>query len=239
VNTTKHVIKTALLLLGLASQPVFAKPHGHFVFEAGGFSAREGKAQDIGIIDLIGNRFTLDHHDSQNFILGLGYFFDGVHRRRFNLTYGINAFYLAQTFVEGNVIQEQLFTNLSYRYALTHFPIYAAAKALINTSRDCALTFDLGIGPNIIHTSHFNERPLPDSDAIPDHAFSGRTSAAFSATAGIGIKFNNALGRLPFEVGYRFFYLGQSRLEKTNNQLTSTLKTGNNYANALIFSVSM
>lgn len=209
------------------------------VFQLGGFNASQGNAQDIGINGLIGDRFTISHHYGQNVILGLGYFINGLERERFRLMYGLNAFYLLHTTVQGHVIQEQLFDNLAYRYSLTNYPIYIAAKALINTnSEKYNITLDLGVGPNIINTGNFHEIPL-NRFTLPDRAFSGQTNVAFSATAGIGIKFNNIYGRVPVEFGYRFFYLGQGSLNKLNNQIQNTLNTGNNYANALIFTLSV
>ena len=208
------------------------------VFQVGGFNATQGNAQNVGINGLIGDYFTVNHRNASNVLLGLGYYFNGLERNQFSLLYGINAFYLAPTTVQGNVIQEQLFTNLSYRYSITQYPIYIATKVLINTSSDkYSITCDLGIGPNIIKTSDFSERSLDGGMTLPDNAFTGQTNVAFSATVGVGIKFNNVIARLPFEVGYRFFYLGQGSLSKSNNQILNTLKTGNNYANALIFSI--
>lgn len=207
------------------------------IFQVGGFNTTQGRAQHINIDSLIGDYFTVNHRNESNILLGLGYYVNGLERDKFRLLYGINAFYLAPTSVKGNVIQEQLFTNLSYRYSITHYPIYIATKAFINTNSDkYSITCDLGIGPNIIQTGDFSEQSLDGGMTLPDNAFTGQTNVALSATAGLGIKFNNVIGHLPLEVGYRFFYLGQGSLSKNNNQILNTLKTGNTYANALIFS---
>lgn len=209
------------------------------IFQVGGFNASQGDDQLIGINGLIGDEFTVAHDHAENILLGLGYYIDGLNQNRFSLMYGLNAFYFAHTSVEGNVIQEQLFTNLAYRYSITNFPIYAAVKSIINMNSDkYIMTLDLGVGPNIIKTSNYNETSL-DGITIPEHIFSGATSTVFSATAGIGVKFNNIIGHLPLEVGYRFFYLGQGNLKKVNSQVTNTLSTGKNYANALIISTSV
>lgn len=210
------------------------------VFQLGGFDASQGNAQNIGITDLIGDRFTVLQGHDQNVLLGLGYYVDGIKQDQVQLQYGLNAFYLAHTTVQGNVIQEDIFNNLSYSYNLTNYPIYLATKALINTNSDkYTVTLDIGFGPNFIKTSHYRESSLDGGITLPDQIFSGQTSMAFSATAAIGIKFNNVLGHVPLEVGYRFFYLGQGYLQKNNNQLTNTLNTGNNYANALVISISV
>lgn len=207
------------------------------VFQLGGFNASQGKAQTIDIEGLLGDDFTLNHGHDNNVLLGAGYYIDGLKNDRVSLLYGINAFYLAHTSVRGDVIQEQQFTNLSYHYSISNYPVYAAAKMLIkNSNGKSAITFDLGVGPNYIRTSDFAENSLDDGVTIPDDAFSGRTSVALSVTAGVGIKFDDLL-RLPCELSYRFFYLGQGSLSKNSDQLLNTLKTGNSYANALIFSI--
>ena len=40
-------------------------------------------------------------------------------------------------------------------------------------------------------------------------------------------------------IQYRFFYLDQSHLKKDNNEIINYLTTGNSYANALVFSLSL
>jgi hypothetical protein len=222
----------------------FKPKQGHYVLQVGGFTARQGTAQRIGAFgNLAGNDYTVTDHTDSNILLGLGYYIDGLARGHYSLLYGINAFYLAQTVVKGNAIQEQMpiFTNFSYRYFITNYPIYIATKALINTGSDkYNLTFDLGIGPNIINTNKYSESSLDDGVTQEDHSFSDNTSVAFSATAGIGIKFNNLLKyNIPLEIGYRFFYLGQGNLNKQNNQQKNSLKTGNSYANAFIVSIDI
>lgn len=212
----------------------------HPVLELGGFSASQGQAQDIDIDGLIGDRFTVTKNHDQNVLVGLGVFVDGFTTCRTSTMFGINAFYLAKTFVKGDIIQEQEFTNLDYRYAVTNYPIYVAAKTLINTNSDkYNITFDLGVGPNIIKTGRVNESSLDDGVTLPDNAFSGKTHVALSATAGIGVKFNNVLGCAPVEIGYRFFYLGKGEFKKETDELLTTLNTGNSYANALVVTISV
>jgi len=209
------------------------------VLQLGGFSAHQGEDQDIGITGLIGDRFTVTQHNDQNVLVGLGYYVDGPGYGMVNMMYGLNAFYLPHTEVKGNIIQEGMFTNLGYRYSVNNYPIYVAAKGQIfNDSNWYNVTFDLGLGANVISTSDVNERSL-DGVTLPDHAFTGNTSAAFSATVGVGVKFNNVYRNVPVECGYRFFYLGKGDFSKTTDQLTSTLKTGDSYANALVCSVTV
>lgn len=210
----------------------------HVIFQTGIFNASQGKAQNIGIDGLIGDQFTVSNHNDQNVLLGLGYYVDGMKKEKFNIQYGINAFYFPHTTVQGDVIQENLFTNLSYRYAITNWPIYLAAKSIFNVSNRYDITMDLGVGVNIIQTDYFREKSLDDGVTIPDNAFAGQTNTVFSASVGIGIKFNKVFGQLPIEVGYRYFYLGKGFLVKQSSQFASNLSTGNSYANALVVSTS-
>ena len=83
-----------------------------------------------------------------------------------------------------------------------------------------------------------NETSL-DGITLPDNAFSSRSNVVFSATAGLGLRLNNAFGQVPLECGYRFFYLGQGNFNSKSNQLMNTLTTGESYANALICSVTI
>lgn len=212
--------------------------HSNKFIQLGGFIANQGKAQNIEINGLIGDHFSVTKHSESNGLVGVGYYLDGQQTNRFNLSYGINAFYLPTAGVNGLVTQEQLFTNLSYHYSTTNYPIYFGAKALINNkaSDKYNFTIDAGIGPNIITTSTVTETSLNDF-TIPDNTYSGRTTAAFSAMAGIGIRMNNVFGRAPMECGYRFLYLGQGSFNKLSNQLINSLNTGNSYANALLCSI--
>lgn len=213
--------------------------HGRPVLQLGGYWSNQGQAQHINIDGLIGDDFTITTGHASNGLVGLGYYIDGQEKDLFNMAYGINAFYLAKTSVSGNVIQENLFTNLAYGYHVTHYPVYAIAKSIVKTkSSKYAITVDAGIGPDFMTAGGFKEQSL-DGITLPDNAFSSRTSTVFSATAALGIKFNNVFGKAPLECGYRFFYLGQGNFNKQTNQLVNTLTTGNNYANALICAVTV
>ena len=214
--------------------------HGHAVVQLGGYWSTQGKSQHINIESLIGDDFTVTSGQSSNGLVGVGYFIDGQEKDLFKMAYGINAFYLAKTGVSGNVIQEGLFSNLSYGYNVTHHPVYAVAKSTIKTkSPKYALTVDLGIGPNFMRTGGFHEQSLDGGVTIPDNAFSGHTTTTFSAMTGVGIKFNNIFGAAPLECGYKFFYLGQGNFSKNTNQLLNNLNTGSDYANALMCSITV
>lgn len=239
-----------LLLLGLNAPMVFPDPnflsnlpsslkHGHAIIQLGGYWNNQGQTQHINIQDLIGDEFTVIRHSDSNGLVGLGYFVDGQNKSFFKMSYGINAFYLAKTAVTGNIIQENLFTNLSYQYKLTHYPVYAIAKSTIKTkSPKYALTIDAGIGPNFIRTDGYQEHSL-DGVTIPDNIFSSHTSTTFSAIAGFGVKINQVFGPAPLECGYQFFYLGQGNFNTVSNQVLNTLNTGSNYVNALMCAITV
>lgn len=212
---------------------------GHFLFEAGAFSATQGKTQDINIDGLIGDRFNVTNQHDSNALFGLGYLIDGFNRNRFSLNYGVNAFYLTQTKVSGTIDQELIFTNLAYSYEVRHLPVYAAAKAQINTNSEAlAVTLDAGIGPNFMKTSNYHDWPL-DEMILPDNAFLGRSKVTFSAMAGIGLKLTPISGHAPLECGYRFFYLGEGGFNVRTNQILTPLSTGKNYAQALVCTVTV
>lgn len=213
---------------------------GEPVLQLGGYTVTQGKSQHIDIEGLIGDDFSVKKSSDQNFLIGIGYYFNWFDAPKWNLKYGINAFYLAPTKVKGHVTQEDLFTNLSYHYSRTNYPIYIAAKALFPCFMCSDIAIDLGIGPNIVNTRGFKERSLDGGITIPDaHLFSGKTVVSFSATAGLGWRMKNIFGNRSLEIDYRFFYLGKGELKKGNNQVKNTLHTGNSYANALFFSISI
>lgn len=215
-----------------------ALKRGHLVVQAGGYWSHQGKAQHIDIDGAIGDEFTLSKRNGSNGLVGLGYFIDGHQLERVQFSYGVNFFYLPKASVSGTVVQEDLFTNLSYGYHLSHYPVYAAAKAKTKLPvSNLSLTVDAGIGPNFMRTGGFAEHSLDGGITIPDNAFSGHTSTTFSATAGVGLQLANVFGAIPLECGYRFFYLGQGRLSKNTNQIINNLHTGTAYANAVLCSV--
>jgi hypothetical protein len=211
------------------------------LLELGGFITSPGESQDINIAGLVGDHFSVNHTNASNVLLGVGLYVDGLQTQKYRLAYGINAFYLPHTTINGNITQEQLFTNLAYHYTLSNVPVYLDAKAYFKTaySDKFQITADIGIGPNFIRTSNVNERSLDGGVTIPDQAFSGNRTTAFSATFGLGIVFNNVFRSAPLECGYRFFYLGKSNFDKRSDQLLTRLTTGNNYANALTCAVSI
>jgi len=232
------------LLVCLYSQTLVAGICGEPVLQLGWFTTTQGKSQHVDIEGLIGDDFKVKKSRAQNFLVGAGYYFRGFDTEcgsccgiDASLLYGINAFYLLPTHVKGVVIQENLFTNLSYRYSRANCSIYAATKALIHFGSCQDLTIDLGIGPNIVRTSGFKEKSLDGGVTLPDHIFAGKTTIVFSATAGAGWRVRHLFGNLSLEIDYRFFYLGQGKLKKVNSQVKNTLRTGHSYGNTLFLSI--
>lgn len=237
---TKIKILTSLsLLLGTSTAFPINFKQGHPVIQLGGFVSSAGKAQHINIQNLIGDDFSVTSGSDLNGLVGLGYLIDTPESGLFKMSYGINAFYLAKTAVSGNVTKEQQFTNLSYNYNVSHVPVFAVAKSTINLHSDrYALTVEAGLGPNFITTRNFQENSLDGGITIPDNVFSGKTTTTLGATIGIGMKVNNVFGTTPLECGYHFFYLGRGNFNSLTNQLLNTLTTWNNYANAMVCSVT-
>lgn len=208
-----------------------------FVIEAGAYFSSQGKEQNINIFYLAGNRYTVKNHNESNGLFGLGYYFEGFNTSRFQMDFGIKALYLAPTTVKGTIIQELAYTNLSYRYSIEHVPIYYAAKVLLkHNSPQYNVTFDAGVGPNIMRSSGYSETPLTNY-TIPDNGFSSHNTITATAMAGVGLRVNNLLGNTSMECGYRFLYLGQGKLSITNDQVINPIKTGTSYANAVLCSL--
>ena len=212
---------------------------GHAILQLGYYRGTQGERQHINIQDLIGDTFTVTQHHDNNALIGLGYFLDGNTLDRFKMSYGINGFYLGQTTVTGNVIQEDLFTNLSYHYNLTNMPIYLVARSIVDVhSPTFAVVLDAGIGPNFMKAYQFREQSL-DGITIQDDPFTSNTTTTVSGTLGISIRMKQLFVSMPLECGYRFFYLGQGHFNTNNNQIINKLKTGQTYANAVTCAVSL
>lgn len=212
---------------------------GQVVAQLGGFRSTQGEAQFVGINGSVGNTYTVTQYHDINVLLGLGYYFKGPQLKTFHFTYGMNAFYFPDTYVKGKVIQEGLFTNLDYRYSISHLPILAVGQMAINNNTNTyAVTTNIGIGPNVTTTSRYSEHARDNGVTLPDNAFSGSKALLLGVMAGIGTEIKHVFGPAPLTCGYYFFYFGQSQLRRNTNELLSPLKTGQSYANALICSVS-
>jgi hypothetical protein len=245
-NSYRFIV-TPLMLLTL-SQTAAAQPntslsniierirakHPELIAQFGGFIASEGKAQVINASSLRGNGYTLNNNNEGNALFGVGYYFNGIARDRIDINFGLDWLYMLSTPVSGFINQEQIFQNLSYKYNVRNMPLYVAAKAKYKDSKDrLDWIFDIGVGPNFIRTSGYNESSLTDF-TIPNNTFTANNNVAFTAMAGIGIRAHNAFGKIPLECGYRFMYLGEGQLQINNNQISNTLSTGHGYANSIV-----
>ncbi len=193
----------ALLIVPMVTF-AFNLKQGTLPLQFGGFIINQGKNQTINVQDLKGNGYNLNNYSPANFLIGAGYFIDGLDKNNYQLTYGINAFYFTKTTVKGLIFQELLYSNLSYRYKVQHAPLYFATKTILkNNLQRYNVILDAGIGPNFMRISGYEDPPLNEY-SLPDNAFSAHNNVTFSAMAGIGIRFNNT-NNIPLECGYRFF----------------------------------
>jgi len=224
------------LLLPLTSL-AYDLPPGFTSLEFGLFNSVQGEPQDIDIQGLIGNQYTVNNDHAANGFIGIGYFFEALKNNDWQLAYGLSGYYFGPTAVKGTIVQEHAFSNLDYSYNIQNTPIYLATKAKFKQSDRYDLTLDAGIGVNFMRISDYNETPT-NSYTLPDNAYSSNNTTAFSAMSGVGIRFNNVLGKNSLECGYRLFYLGHGQLDSSNDQVLTPLKTGNVYANALVFTLT-
>ncbi len=211
---------------------------GEFDVQLGGFNSTQGVNQHINIDDLIGNQYTVSNKNKKNGLVGLAFLMKGQPLDHFTPLFGLNTFYLPKTTVNGEIIQEDLFSNFHYQYHVTHCPVYIETKLLVQppVRPNLNVTIDVGLGPNFMSTTGYTERALNDYSQ-PDKSFYDHTSVNFSATAGLGMRLSHALGQAPLECGYRFYYLGQGRLTPRVTQILNHLKTGEIYTNAILCSL--
>lgn len=231
-----------LMQLSAAANASNSLAHGKFAFQLGAAYTHAGKPGHIGINTLIGDNLSVTSHNDIKPLIGFGYYVNGSNYSLADMQYGLNAFYIPDAGVGGNVTQENTFNNLSYGYNITNIPILLDAKAELHTRHPSVTpTFDIGLGPNFLQTSNFTEHSLDGGVTVPDNILQGSTKLTLAATIGIGMKFNNVkiYRDSPLECGYRFFYFGQGNLSRSSNQVTNTIKTGNDYANTLLCSVAI
>ena len=225
------------LLLPLSALASYGLPPGFTSLEFGLFSSTQGETQDIDIQGLVGNQYTVNNNHAANGFVGLGYFLEALKTDDFQLAYGLSGYYFAPTSVKGTVVQEHTFSNLDYSYNIQNTPVYLAAKAKFKQTDRYDFTFDAGLGVNFMRISDYSETPTNDY-TLPDNAFSSQNNTTFSAMTGVGVRFNNVIGKNSLECGYRFFYLGSGQIKSDNAEVQTPLKTGNVYANALVFTLT-
>lgn len=239
ISARSYLLTAALVVASSQASAFDFMKDSDLVFQGGGFIQRAGEDQNIDIDGLVGNHYNVDANKASAPFLGLGYYLHAINNDTFALDYGINVFYLFATKVDGTILVEQQFEDLSYKYFVESLPLYAALKTNFkNKTNTCAFTMDVGIGPNFMTTRDYKETILV-AGAVADDTFSGETVTTFSATAGLGIRFYQLMGPLDFEIGYRFFYLGAGSLSKENHLMQDDLSTGDVYANAIVFALTL
>lgn len=226
-----------LSLLWPLSAFAFDLPPSFASLDLGLFNSVQGQAQDIDINGLVGNQYTVNNDHAANGLIGLGYFFQAYKDNDWQVAYGVSGYYFGPTAVKGTVAWEHQDPNLDYSYNIQNTPVYLATKIRFKQSDRYDLTADAGLGVNFMRISDYNETPT-DGISLPDNYFSSQNNTNFSAMGGVGVRFNNVLGKNSLECGYRLFYLGSGQLNSDNSQVLTPLKTGNVYANALVFTLT-
>ncbi|MCH9756015.1 MAG: hypothetical protein K0U37_02325 [Gammaproteobacteria bacterium] len=240
--------RTVFYILGfvcITSCFAFNFKDGQVPIQLGFFDAKEGIPQVIHIQGLIGNRYTTTQSSGQSGLVGVGYFLPVSDKKILGLselTYGVNAFYLGKTTVKGLIVQEEMFSNLSYQYDASNIPIYAALTGKkFNNTGNLGLVLHGGIGPNLAMLRNYQETSLDGGITRLNRSFYSNTATTFTAMGGIGVAINHLIPNVntPLECAYRFFYLGQGALNKRTEQILNSLQTSNAYAQALVCSVTV
>lgn len=253
--TLKNIIKLSIVALSLSNQSYagnflsrginkYGLFSGYPTIEVGGMVSDQGHSQSIRISGLMGDRYTVKDGVDSNAIFGISYFLDyqnkiSIYKSPLDLSYGISAYYLFPTKVQGKISQEHMFENFKYEYKTRNFPVYLAAKITskpLLLKNNFATTFNLGIGPSFTKFSRYNEKPNGSMN-IPNQLFTSNNDVVFSFIAGLGLKSNNLLkngvANIPVECGYKFFFFSESHLKKNNLAVLDTLKSGNSIVHAL------
>lgn len=217
INTSKHGVETDIHL--------------------GVSQVLTGKLQNIPVHSVPPARYSTNHQDNWNGLVGFSLLKDVRKLEHFDFNYGLSMFYLFKQSVSGEVFQAGLFNNLGYSYSVQNLPVYLHGKTLFHDIPHLpAFAIDIGVGPNVMKVSRYTEWRINPTSRL-DNAFKQHTSAAFSATAGIALHFANVFDKAPMACGYRFFYLGSGELQPRNLQFLSALSTGSSFANALVCSL--
>ena len=231
----KSLIVLWSALLPLASASALEMPPGELGLSLGGANLQLGKNhQLIGIQNTFGNIHQSINNNKVVFTGGGSYLFNTFSSTNMNILLGASAYYLNDTNANGLILLERTFPNLSYGYEIRNIPLYATAKAAWHdTSKKLSLVADAGIGINFIKTKDYLEHSLDNGVTIPNQAFSNESEVKFSAMTGIGIRMNNLWKTASVEVGYKYFYLNEGKLNP-RPQVINQLKTGNINAHALM-----
>lgn len=231
--------KISYLILATTLSPIslyaISFQDGSISAEFGGYTTSYHNDPLINIIGLVGNKYKSHNKVDTNLLVGINYLLDidTFASNKFRTSYGLSSYYMGRTKESGKIFQELIFPNLSYKYNVSHFSIYATTKIqTLNLAPAYDINFNLGVGPNFISSYKYSEKPL-DNVTIPNNSFTNQTTTNLSFNLGFGLKINKLLNGQPLECGYKFFYLGEGSLKKNNSQIINKLKTGTLYANAL------
>lgn len=203
--------------------------------------SRPGLAQDIPVLGCLGDSLSVSNNYVTGGILGITVYADSLEFESddYALKYAVSTYYLSPISVGGDVIQEQLVNNLDYSYTITNVASYAGLRLISRRDgKRCNFTFDAGVGINQVSTNFFLELPKV-AYALPDNAFRGTNINRFSYMFGAGFQIQEVFGKSPLGCGYTFLFLGEGEMTSINPRIPATLKTGNNYANAITCSVEL
>lgn len=240
-NISKCLVASICLLFTLSAiAGMYPTPSDdiEFPLHVGVFNARIGKNQHIPVKDLDGDEFYVNSNNDTNVLFGAGFFMNKLWDTYPEMSFGVDVFYLGNAQTKGYIDWERIFRNVAYSYRTYYIPIYYDVKYKYVFQPGKSLVFDVGIGPDVIVTNSYREWAL-DPNAVPDNVYKGTTRAAFSVTAGVGVRLDNIiLNKYPVEFGYRFFFLGQGSLKARDSDVfQNELKTGQNYAHSFVVSV--
>lgn len=228
------------LLSGLSLNTFATLPllQGKWLLELGGTYSSQSPTQVIAISEgSLGNIHSVYRSKDLRFLTGLGYFFDILVENPLSIGFGPQIYYQGKNNTAGLIFIERAFPNLDYLYQTKNIPFYAALKAKWQGQDEVSsLVFNLGLGPNFVKTKGYYERSLDDGVTIPNQAFSGQSRTHFSAMAGLGLQFKIPNNKFAFEIGYKYFYLGEGALKPRPGFLNS-LTTG--YQNTHAFTLSL
>jgi len=189
---------------------------GELHLSVGGGQLQQGTQQLIGIVNSLGNFYSVSDDKNRVFVGGLGFFLTPKTYKRTKLSLGTSLFYIGDGKTQGVVHLERSFPNLSYQYKSKHIPLYATGRAVFDAIKaPFAIVADGGIGLNILKTRAFQDRSIDNGITIGNAAFSGNTTVKFSAMAGIGILFDKVIKDHSVAVSYRYFYLNNWTLDKS------------------------
>jgi len=223
----------ALLALSTPATHAFHLPPGQLNLSLGGAYITQGQDQLININKTFGNIYAVSQESDTVFLAGAGYLFNVFEKAPVDISLGASVYYLSLAKVQGVIYLERTFPNLAYEYKTTNVPLYAHAKGVWKGQDErVSLVVDAGVGPNFIKTQDYHERSIDGGVTIPNQAFRGETEVKLSAMAGIGLRMNHIWKDKSLEVGYKYFYLNEGKLNP-RPQVLNHLKTSNADAHAL------